>query len=467
MMGTSLRLRLVLAATASIVAALTLAGLALIVLFERHIERRIDDELGNHMRQLVAAIEVADNGALDVSTGLADPRFEQPLSGLYWQVERRDASSRRSRSLWDQQLSLPPAPLTLGASRQVPLHGPGGVPLVGLQRVIEITNTGKVHVARLAVAINRAEVDRPVALFRRELGWSLSLLALFLTAGAWAQIAVGLRPLSQLRRLLRRVRTGEDRRLTTSIATEVQPLVDEVNALLDSQERSIARARTRAADLAHGLKTPLTILGTIAGEQRAAGQTGPASEISAQVATMQHHIDRELVRARIASVGRPTPLVLRPEIERLVAAMRRMPRGDALQWMIDVPPDVAIAWDRADCAELLGTLLDNARKWATARVRISWTSGRSGELRIEDDGPGVPVGKIPEILTRGGRLDETREGSGFGLAIAGEIVEAYGAGMTVETSSMGGLAIVIGSLSLPLGNCAIGSRGNDRAQNGP
>jgi signal transduction histidine kinase len=439
----SLRLRLFAAGAASILIALTIAGIGLLLLFERHVERRMVLELEAHLRQLVSGLDRSPDGLLEVARPPAEPRFLEPLSGLYWQIAvEPNGPVLRSRSLWDASLDLPSDRLGDADVHQHTIPGPGPTSLLAVERSVTLpANLGGGRV-RTTVAVDRSELHAAGRAFGADLMPSLGLLAAFLVTAAWIQVVIGLRPLDAVRRRLQEVRTGNEARLGTTFPDEVRPLADEVDHLLDAQEAAIARARTRAADLAHGLKTPLTILASDAEELRARGETSIAEEIATVTDGMRRHVERELVRARAgirARAGAPQPL--RPVVEQVIGVLRRTPRGHPLSWEIAIGDDLALAVDAQDIAEILGNLSENAAKWATSRIRAQGRCERDViTLSIEDDGPGVPDDQIGTVLARGGRLDEAQPGTGLGLAIARELTEAYGGSLSLKRSSLGGLS---------------------------
>jgi signal transduction histidine kinase len=256
-----------------------------------------------------------------------------------------------------------------------------------------------------------------------------------------------------LREGLQRVRSGETRRLDGRFPDEVDPLVREVNDLLLAQETAIERARSRAADLAHGLKTPLTVLTADAARLQAKGETEISTELLDLAGAMRRQVDQELVRARIDATRRTVhpPLPVAPAAERLMRAMQRMPKGETLAWDSSIPPEITLAVDPDDLAEMLGNLLDNAVKWARHEIRLTASRSAAGtDLSVEDDGPGVPADQIAALGRRGVRLDRTVQGSGRGLAIVGDIIAAYGGeilfdAMRPETAPapLGGLRVTL------------------------
>ncbi|WP_445503796.1 sensor histidine kinase [Microvirga sp. G4-2] len=438
----SLRLRLLAAGAASTVLALAIAGFGLLYLFERHVERRMAAELGSHLNQLVSSLARAENGPLEVNTPPAEPRFLQPLSGLYWQIaEEPQGAVLRSRSLWDATLDLPSDTLTAADVHQHTIPGPGGASLLAVERRIALPTGLGGGTVRVAVALDRAEVHAAGRAFVSDLIPSLALLAAVLIAAAWVQVGIGLRPLDAVRRRLAQVRSGKTARLGTAFPDEVRPLAAEVDHLLDAQERAITQARARAADLAHGLKTPLMVLSADAEELRTRGDAHLADEIETVTAGMRRHVERELVRARIGLRVQSGPVQpVLPVVEQVIGVLRRTPQGQGLSWEINAPDDLRTRMDIQDLTEILGNLAENAATWAAGTVRI--VGRREGDavvLRVEDDGPGVPEEQIDTVLARGGRLDETRPGTGLGLAIVGDLVEAHSGLLSLRRSALGGL----------------------------
>lgn len=438
----SLRLRLLAAGAASILLALAIAGFGLLLLFERHVERRMALELQAHLRQLVSGLERAADGTLHLARPPAEPRFQDPLSGLYWQVAVQPGGSLlRSRSLWDAALTLPADELADGEIHEHTIAGPGGASLLAVERAVVLPDTLGGGTVRATVAVDRAEVHAAGLAFASDLAPSLALLAGFLIVAAWGQVTVGLRPLDALRRRLALVRAGRAARLGTAFPDEVRPLASEVDHLLDAQEAAIARARARAADLAHGLKTPLTVLHADAEELRARGEVQIAEEIETVAGGMQRHVERELARARAgirAGAGPAQPM--RPVVEQVVDVLRRTPRGQDLLWTLDLADGLASPVDPQDLAEIVGNLAENAAKWARHAVSIAGRQeGRAVVLAVEDDGPGIPGEQVDTALARGRRLDESQPGSGLGLAIVSDVVEAYGGALALQPSLLGGL----------------------------
>jgi signal transduction histidine kinase len=442
----SLRLRLFAAAAAAVVLALGIATIGLWLLFERHVERRVVLELESDLRQLVSGVARDADAALQVRQLPAEPRFLEPLSGIYWQIAQQpNGQVLRSRSLWDTTLDLPPDVLGDGEVHQHLVRGPGGERVLAVERSVELPASLGGGRIRVAVAVHHAEITAAARDFGADLLPALGVLALVLTAAAWAQVTVGLRPLDSVRRRLGAVRAGQVARLGTSFPDEVRPLAAEVDHLLEAQEEAIARARARAADLAHGLKTPLTVLASTAEDLRERGDGVMADEVASVADGMRRHVERELVRARagLPARGVPPQLIL-PVIERVVGVLRRTPRGHDLEWQIELDEHLSAAIDAQDLAEMLGNLAENAAKWASFTIRFTGNSdGNEMVVAVEDDGPGIPDDAIGTALLRGGRLDEAQPGTGLGLAIVSDLVEAYGGSLTLGRSPLGGLRAAI------------------------
>jgi signal transduction histidine kinase len=300
-------------------------------------------------------------------------------------------------------------------------------------------------VLRVVVATDKAALEQAVDAFAGDVTPSLLLLAVVLLTASWLQVHLGLSPLEAVRRGIAAVRSGGTQRLDGMYPDEVTPLVQETNELLDAQEQTIARARARAADLAHGLKTPLTVLVGDARRLRDAGQHEIAAEIDGLAQTMQRHIDHELARARIGGrvVGRGASTSARESVSQVVKALQRTPRGEGLSWDIDVPADVILPMDATNAAELFGNLLENAMKWAASKISVASARGSGARIVVTDDGPGVDEKALPNLGQRGLRLDMRVQGSGLGLAIVREIVTAHGGDVTFENRKPKGFAVTL------------------------
>jgi signal transduction histidine kinase len=450
----SLRFRLLGAAVAIIVLAVQIAGIFVLLLFERNVIRLVQNELDSAVEWLAASFTYDSDGKVVLKNQLHDVRFRQHLAGRYWQLSADGRSLLRSRSLGDVDLSVSAPP---GGNREAwrqSLAGPHDQKLyASIKRIVlkPPTPEEREKDCLLVVAMDVAEIATLDALntqLRGNMFTALALLALILIVAAWAQVSIGLHPLEILRTGVESIRVGKARRMSDDVPTELRPLVTETNRLLEAQEKAIENARARAGDLAHGLKTPLTALGLVAENLRQHQEPDLAAELEQQLKGLNAHVDRELTRARIAANSTVTQRALvHPVATRLLRTMDKLPRGDRIDWQLDCEPDFAAPVEEVDLAEILGNLLDNARKWARSKVTVAARSaGADVELAIEDDGPGISEADYARVMRRGTKLDESVPGSGLGLNITRAVVEAYGGKVALERSACGGLRV---RLSLP------------------
>lgn len=442
----SLRIRLLIAAAVSISGALVIAAFGFVALFERHVERRIGAELDTYLSQIIANIGTTADGRISFTQDLADPRFKQPLSGLYWQIQDDDRPTLlRSRSLWDAIIELPDDALAPGIVHRHTLTGPADRTLLVRERRIVFQPATEARRLRIAVAVDKRDLLAARNTFAADMLPYLALMAVVLILAAWLQVRVGLAPLDAVRRGVSAIRSGEQNRLSTQYPDEVMPLVGEMNGLLHAQEQAIERARDWTADLAHGLKTPLMALTADSQRLRAQGNTGIADDLDKLAEAMRRRVDRELIRARVRSgiQTRAARADTGEAINRIVGTLKRTPRGADLEWGAQVPDGAFASILPDDLAELLGNLLENATKWANKAITVSVSRNDAIAIRIEDDGEGVPDDQLNSLGLRGVRLDEQKQGSGLGLAIARDIVEAYQGELSFEHASMGGLAVTV------------------------
>lgn len=429
----SLRLRLTLVGGVSLMLALIIAFFGLSLIFERQVERRVADELTRHLDELIAALALTD-GRLALERQPADPRFAQPLSGLYWQVESGD-KVLRSRSLWDNELDLPPLEPGGPVSRNIP--GPQQTSLLMIEREVVGGKRLGNQTVLLAVAVIRTDIEAATSAFRREMLPYLVLLGLLFIAATILQITIGLRPLDALRDKVADIRQGGASRIGDAFPTEVLPLTRELDELVASREDQIRRAREHAADFAHGLKTPLQAMAGDIRHLRERGETELADRIQSLATLMRRHVDHQLARARMA--GRPTGKAdARVVIRRVVAVLERTPQGELLDWNLNVPDEVRVRIDAEDLTEVLGNILENAMRYARETVTIrTKLVGGDATIEIDDDGPGIPAGKIDYVLGRGRRLDESSGGAGLGLSIASDIVTVVGGTLSLSNIEPG------------------------------
>jgi signal transduction histidine kinase len=442
----SLRLRLLLGAVVGVSVALTVAGIVLVTLFETHVRQRYVKELDDHLLQLAATVQVDAAGVVTLKHELSDPAFQRPLSGLYWQVKDDARVVLRSRSLWDDTLALPSAAARPGKLQEREVIGPRQQRLIAVERLVLVQANGE-RPLQLVVASERGVIDEARAGFAKVVGISLAVLGVLLAGASWVQVGAGLAPLDALRQQLNKLRQGRAERLEGAYPDELSGLVGDLNRLLATQAREVERARANAGKLGHGLKTPLAVLAAESRALRDKGEVATAEAIELEIEAMNAHVARTLAAARAVgsrkAVGTRTPL--EPLVQRLVGVMKRLPRGDELEWAISVTPaDIEAPIDYRDLEDLLGNLLDNARKWAKSRVLMSANkNGEVIEVVVEDDGPGIPRERIEEVIARGTRLDRTVPGTGIGLAIVHDLVQLHRGSLELSQSPSGGVRVTL------------------------
>ena len=443
MKAASLRLRLLLGAMVAIFAALAIAWVAMTLLFERHIERRAAEDLIRNGLELSAALSLAPGGAPQVSADPGDPRFDAPGGGLYWQVSS-PAGAIRSRSLWDQAL-----PAKAGAPsedwRTRRQAGPLGQGLLVVERIVRPDRGGPPVL--IQVAQDEGPLQDARSEFGRELAGFLVLLWAVLTGAAWLQVRLGLQPLARVRDDLAALTSSPAARLGDGHPREIEPLVSAINALAEAREGDLQRARRRAADLAHGLKTPLAALAAQSRRAREAGATEAADGLERALAAVGSAVEAELARTRITTIGAGLSPV-RKVAERLVRVVEHTDAGSAIDMAVEVPADLRVPLAEDDLGEILGPLLENAARYARRQVRVGGASDAGRTLiLVEDDGPGIADELAAQALARGGRLDESG-GDGLGLAIARDLTEATGGSLELSRSELGGLMV---RLAWPVG----------------
>jgi signal transduction histidine kinase len=443
--------RLFLSAALWSLTVLALAGFALTAVYRSAAEKALDERLGVYLKAIVADVAAPGEDAKLTPGQLGEPQFELTRSGWYWQVTRLDAdppSLRASRSLFAARLPrLTPPESPAGEARGY-VAGPDNQRLRILERVIDVGDEGRFLVQ---VAADAAEVDAQVRGFEWALAFTFALLAAALLASTALQVRYGLEPLRKLRDGVIAIRRGEAEKIGGDYPRDIAPLADELNLLVDANREVVERARTQVGNLAHALKTPISVL-----VNEAAAQPSPLAEkVREQVGLMthqvSHYLDRARAAARAASIGSATDV--EPILAGLVRTFQKIGREGCV-FAYAAPADLRFRGESQDLQEMVGNLVDNAAKWANGRVFISAQAvpAHEGERRfmtlfVDDDGPGLAAEQRGEATRRGRRLDETKPGSGLGLSIVTELADLYGGVLTLEDSPLGGLRA---RLTLPM-----------------
>lgn len=445
----SLGVRVILYSSLWAVAAIALLGWLLIGLYRNDAERGFANLQEAQLFNLIGAVSVGDDGALQGSPNLGNTRFLEPQSGWYWRVvpvEKIEGEALSSISLGDAKLAGPPLaelPYDRQFSRHFVIGGPGGERIRVLESEIDL---GDGRIARFQVAGSQTEFDYSVRDFARQVGLMLSLFGLGVVVINGAILLFGLRPLDRARRALSAIRNGEATSLEGRFPSEIEPLVDEMNALIDNNKRIVERSRTQVGNLAHSLKTPLSVLTNEAG-----AKSGPSAKtVAEQARAMDFQIQHYLKRARIAA--QRESIVFRTEVEpvaeKLVSVMRKLNPDKHIAFNMKAEAHVFMG-EKEDLEEILGNLLENAGKWARRQISLTVSDTARGDgrrwlqLAVEDDGPGIAADKRETALKRGKRIDESVPGTGLGLAIVAETASAYGGSVELGESAEGGLRVEV------------------------
>lgn len=443
----SIRTRFIIVSFLSVTIALSLASWFLVALFADNYEKRIDTELTGHINRLAGSLQFTPEGTLKKPESPADNRFYKAYGGLYWQIDDPGRQAElRSPSLFDYALPLPDDSHPIGAIHRYHIKGPEGTDVIVQERVLQVAAPGSARLIRIAVAIDASVLEDAKGSFARAIIPYVAALAVFLVAMSVVQLMIGLRPLSAIARDLDDVRERRSQTLPGPYPKELSGLVAQLNRLLLAQASAIDKARTRASDLAHGLKTPLTILSNNAQTLHDRGETEMADELDHLASLMLAHVNHELARARIAhSPDQRRSDANAPKIiDDLIRTLKRTEDGERLEWLTQVPRRLTLPIDPIDFRDLIGNLLENASKWARQRVNVVASQDQAGwRIVIADDGPGVAEDQLSQLTTRGLRLDHQKPGTGLGLAIAQEIASVYGLELQFENGARDGLRVIV------------------------
>jgi len=417
-------------------AVLVIVGLVLLQtslwLFESGLQRSLETDLREETEGLLLAVVRGSDG-MKLDTQRLNPRYQRAFSGHYFRIEL-PGRTWRSRSLWDASPDWPDAP---GLAPEL-LAGPQG------QRLLAYT--AHYRRERQPIVISVAQDYSPIldSFARVRLG-GLGLVGVALLVFVLLQryaVSLALRPLERARQQIAQLQQGQRQQLEGDVPLELQPLVEQINHLLQHTDETLKRSRNALGNLGHALKTPLAVLTSLLQREELATQPELRAALAEQLGQIQQRVSRELGRARLAGEVLPGGHfdcdAELPALFDTLAAIHRP--GLDLRWQ--APPGCRLPWDREDMLELLGNLLDNACKWAAGQVRLSIARDERGYvLDVDDDGPGIPADRRERALARGGRLDENAQGHGLGLSIVGDIVAAWQGDWELAQSPLGGLRV--------------------------
>ncbi len=449
----SLARRLVILAAGGVVAALLVSALVLSLLFQQAALRQFDRSLSELIDNLLAGSTIGENGQV-LAPALTDERALRAYSGRYWQIAEPAGNRElrvlvRSYSLFDDELQAPPSVVgRLNAAPGRPVaysvRGPQNKPLRALASQARLP--GRAAPVIFMAAEDRSPIDADVRGFIAATALAFILLGAGMIVAVIIQVRVGLSPLFELQREVAAVRQGKAERLERDYPSELTPLSGELNALMAHNQEVVDRQRTHVGNLAHALKTPLSVMLT-----EAAQRPGPLAEVVGRQAQVMHQqVDHHLRRARAAAraQGQGERTRLAEVLDELSRTLERifLDKGVTIDW--DAQEDLYFQGERQDLLEIAGNVMENACKWSKGRVRVS-AAGLTPQLlqlKIEDDGPGLPPDVREDVVRRGARLDENAPGSGLGLSIVDDLARAYGGGLRLGDSPLGGLLV---ELALP------------------
>lgn len=450
MQSNSLSFRLIFTSAVVAVVLLVTAAFLLAYLFQQALERNFDARLRAILDGLLANVELAADGSPEMSGRIPDPRFTLPLSGWYWQVSPpKDKSLRGLASESSLEMRLVPTDADLqtrGADGVASFYikDSSGQQLRAIEQKFKLFGGEEFS---FLVAGNFDELKAEVTAFQRALYAVLSLLGLGLLLAIFIQVRVAMQPMQRMQQSLAAIRAGKAERLEGEFPHEMQPVADELNLLILAGTEIIDRARTQVGNLAHALKTPLSVLSN----EAQGNKTDFGAKVTEQIQVMRDHVSLYLDRARRAA--RAQTLGAATDVEPVLAALGRTimrinkDRGITIE--VAVTPGLKFRGEVQDLEEMAGNLIDNAAKWSKQAVKISAApiidpiDGTQNWLMItvDDDGPGIAASKRAEAVKRGKRLDETKPGSGLGLSIVTETAGMYSGNLILGDAPLGGLRV--------------------------
>ena len=443
----SLSRRMIGVAAVWIAALLLIGGFALDRVLSRSIVDNFDSQLMLILKGMMGAAEIGPDGEVRFSRPPADQRFIEPYSGLYFQISGAGADTFPSRSLWDRRLRVNNAHVDLKGH----LYDSNEFSTPGHSEPVRIAERDVILPGsnvrwRFQVAQSRETIDQQIHRLRSTLVWSFTALGVGLLVLATLQTLFGLWPLRRVRQEVAAIRSGEKTRISQDFPTEIRPMTEEINQLLEHNEDQAEEARRHAGNLAHALKTPLTVITNAA----TAHAPDLAETVCREALVMRRQVDHHLARAR--AIGRRASSQARATVWESLEAVQRALDRLYENVTVDIAGDhqAQVRVERQDLDEMLGNLIENAAKYGGGRVFVTVESrGTMIDILVEDDGPGIPETERESLFARGARLDTGKPGTGLGLAIVRDVAEIYGGRVALEESEdLGG---VLARLTLPSG----------------
>lgn len=437
----SLATRLFISAAFWSLTILLIAGLILSTVQQRATEKAFDDRLAIYLKSIVADVASPNESDRNDPSNFSEPRFNLPLSGWYWQVTRLDrlpSEIRSSVSLFGGQLPiLAQERGQAGEMREGYVTGPDDQGLRMVEQLIDLGEDGRFLIQ---VAAPADTIANNVRAFRFTLALTLGLLGLALVITTLFQVRFGLGPLRSLRQEIAAIRNGETARIAGSYPHDLAPLATELNLLIDSNEAILARARKEVGNLAHALKTPLSVIVNEADDENSPFAHKVREQAGIMRDQVNWYLERARAAARAATLGTVTEM--EPVLAGLTRTFEKIYRDRALSFSMQCPAGLKFRGEKQDLEEMVGNLMDNAGKWAQARIGVTVRMMPDGYalLSVDDDGPGLPEQARGAALARGQRLDESKPGSGLGLSIVADLAALYGGQLSLETAEGGGLS---------------------------
>lgn len=439
----SLKKRLLLGAGICSVVLILITGFAVQRYMHGYLRTELVSKLTLSLDELLSRLDFdTQQNRLSPIGVLSDPRFSQPYSGYYWQIQTQDQVVRRSRSLWDTALKFEGLNSEFGLDF-LHVHGPADVDLMVVQQKVKLPDSEQFY--WVSVAQESEGLEQTLEGVNGSLAIGLGLLAVGVMVLIAIQLGWGLRPLGLLRRELGEIEAGDKTGFDNEYPQEIDPLVKDINKLLLHHQTLLERARTNAGNMAHALKTPLSIMQN----ELAADDSPRSAMLSAQLYKMRQQIEYHLSASQVAAKqllgAKCSPFT---QCQNAVSAFSRLYGGRNITARIRIDESVAVAVDARDFDEMAGNLIENAYKWAATTIDISATlAGDNLCIVIADDGPGMTESECDDVIKRGWRLDEQASGNGLGLSIVADMVEMYQGALALGRSPLGGLSA---SLLLPL-----------------